>query len=121
MEYFVYKNIQENGNSNNNSTEKYYDSNNKYYYKNGMVIQKNQEQLSTSMLIFMFVLYLILGIYAAKLSWCSNTKAGWSQGYKVLFSIFAFMFPVTYIYSHIIFKLDLLARINKRNSLSIKY
>ena len=125
MEFFIYKNVQneQNGqNGQNGITEKYYDPSTRYHYQNEMVIQKNKEpeQLSTPMLILVFVLYLALGIYAAKLSWFSNTKAGWSQGYKVLFALLAFMFPITYISAHILFKLDLLSRI-KGGSMSYKF
>ena len=83
-----------------------------YYYQNGMVVKKQEpEPMSTPMMVLVFILYLALGVYAAKLSWYSNTKAGWSQGYKVLFSIFAFMFPITYITAHVLFKLDLLKKL----------
>ena len=117
VEYFLYKNVQQNGNSNGVSTENYHNPNTKYYYQNGIVVQQKElEEMSAPVLIVVFVLYLAIGIYAAKLSWNSNTKVGWSQGYKILFSIFAFMFPFTYIYSHIIFKLDLLSKIKRGNS-----
>ena len=112
MEYFIYKNAQ----TNNNNTENYYSPNTKYYHQNGMVVQKVEpEPLSTPMMVLVFILYLVIGIYAAKLSWYSNSKAGWSQGYKVLFAILAFMFPITYISAHILFKLDLLSRIKGGN------
>jgi hypothetical protein len=70
------------------------------------------------MMLLVLIIYLVVGIYAAKLSWYSNTLAKWSQGYKVLFAIVAFMFPFTYITAHILFKLDLLERI-KKPSLSL--
>lgn len=122
MEFFLYKNTQNGNNGNGETTEKYYNPSTKYYYQNGMIIQKNQEpeQLSTPMMILVFIIYLALGIYSAKLSWYSNTKAGWSQGYKVLFALLAFMFPITYISAHILFKLDLLSRI-KGGSMSYKF
>lgn len=115
MEFFLYKNTQNGKNGENETTEKYHN-------QNAMIVQKNQEpeQLSTPMMILVFVLYLALGIYAAKLSWFSNSKAGWSQGYKVLFALLAFMFPITYISAHILFKLDLLSRI-KGGSMSYKF
>lgn len=109
MEYFMYKNIEEN--EKNKTTEKYYNQCNQSQCNccNGATIQP--EPLSTPVLILFFIFYLYLGIYASRLSWYSNTKAGWSQGYKIFFSIIAFMFPITYITAHVTFKLDLLSKI----------
>ena len=105
-EYFFYKNIEQaNGQTSEQANKE------GYYNCPENMEQQRQERLSTPLVMLMFIVYLILGIYAARLSWFSNTKAGWSNGYKVLFAIFAFMFPVTYITAHIIFKLDLLAKI----------
>ena len=104
-EYFVYKNADQlNIPSEQPKKESYHGCND-----NKDVEQK--ERLSTPLVMLMFIVYLLLGFYAAKMSWYSNTRAGWSNGYKVLFAIFAFMFPITYITAHIIFKLDLLAKI----------
>jgi hypothetical protein len=105
----MYAKAQENGNSE-NSKESYHNPNMVYYQRNDMIVQQ-PEPMSTPMMVLVFILYLALGIYAAKLSWYSNTKAGWSQGYKVLFAILAFMFPITYITAHVLFKLDLLSKI----------
>ena len=108
MEYFMYAKAQENG----NSKESYHNPNMVYYQRNNMTVQESEpEQMSTPTMVLVFILYLVLGVYAAKLSWYSNTKAGWSQGYKVLFAIFAFMFPLTYITAHVLFKLDLLKKL----------
>lgn len=104
----MYKNVEENGK---NNTEKYYS----YSQSCGKELN-NQEQLSMSFLIFILIFYIIIGIYASKLSWYANTKAGWSQGYKILFAIIAFMFPFTYITAHILFKLDLLSKIKGSKS-----
>ncbi len=110
MEYFMYAKAQENGKE--NGKENYQNPNGMYYYQNRMVVRKQQpEENSTPMMVLVFILYLALGVYAAKLSWYSNTKAGWSQGYKVLFAIFAFMCPITYITAHVLFKLDLLKKL----------
>jgi hypothetical protein len=108
MEYFLYKEAEKNG-QNGKVTENYYDPYSRY--NNRIIIQQQVEPMSQSMMLLIFVFYLVLGIYAAKLSWYSNTKAGWSQGYKVLFALLAFMFPMTYISAHILFKLDLLSKL----------
>lgn len=114
MEYFMYKNMETNGNNNKNGQVEGYIHT--YQYENGQMKRiENEEPMSTSLLMLVFIIYLVLGIYAAKLSWYSNTKAGWSNGYKVLFAIVAFMFPITYISAHIIFKMDLLARIKDKS------
>ena len=111
MEYFLYAKSEENG----KVTENYNnDRNDQYFYQDGKIVKK-PEPLSNSMMILVFILYLVFGIYAAKLSWYSNSKAGWSQGYKVLFAILAFMFPFTYITAHILFKIDLLSRIKGKS------
>lgn len=110
----MYKNMEQN-NTNDKTKENYhtvtqYDNNgNQYFYRKA--VNQQVEPPSTALLLLMFVIYLVLGMYAARLSWYANSKAGWSQGYKVLFAIIAFMFPVTYITVHIIFKMDLLQKI----------
>ena len=42
VEYFLYKNVQQNGNSNGVSTENYHNPNTKYYYQNGIVVQQKE-------------------------------------------------------------------------------
>jgi len=107
VEYFAYKYTEDKKNNETYASP----------YQNNIYIVKETEPIPTPLLVLYFVLYLILGIYAAKLSWYSNTVAGWSYGYKVLFALFAFMFPCTYITAHVLFKLDLLERIKKGRSL----
>ena len=130
MEFFMYKNVNDSKESYKNvegspmdshprpTLEKYRYSQNSPYTQDQNQIQ-NVEPMSMPMLMLIFVIYLALGIYAARLSWYSNTKAGWSNGYKVLFAIVAFMFPVTYITAHILFKLDLLSRIKGNSKYSL--
>lgn len=54
------------------------------------------------------LIYLSLAIWAATLSWSSNTIAGWSAPAKVFFSLFAFIGAIQYLSTHFIHKLDLL-------------
>lgn len=112
MEYFMYKNMETDNNNSEKNKENYY-SYNQVNCQDMRQREQIVEPMSTPLTILVFIIYLILGIYAARLSWYSNTKAGWSQGYKVLFAIIAFMFPITYITVHILFKVDLLSRISK--------
>lgn len=110
-EYFIYKHTEQTNEQANEQPNK-----ENYHGCSKNIEEQKQERLSTPLVMLMFIIYLILGIYAARLSWFSNTKAGWNNGYKVLFAIFAFMFPVTYITAHIIFKLDLLSKIKVGHS-----
>lgn len=112
MEYFMYKNMETDNNNSEKNKENYY-SYKQVNYQDMRQREQMVEPMSTPLTILVFIIYLILGIYAARLSWYSNTEAGWSQGYKVLFAIIAFMFPITYITVHILFKLDLLSIISK--------
>lgn len=122
LEYFIYKNVENTNNKNNTNSDQPLVEGYDYYYRSDMnnrsmqrIKNENIENVSLPVLMLIFVLYIMLGIYAAKLSWYSNTIVGWSDGYKVLFSVFAFMFPVTYISAHIVFKMDLLERIVHKN------
>lgn len=113
-EYFIYANALTNDDI---KKEGYHTACNCEYDMNN---QKQQvKPLSKPILITIYIIYFIMGIYAARLSWYSNTKAGWDYGYKVLFSLFAFMFPMTYITAHFIFKIDLLNRIKKSSKYSM--
>jgi len=64
-------------------------------------------------LIIIGVIGLICGIFAAKLSWSSNTVAEWGNGPKTFFAIVAFFYGISYLFSHLIHKVDLLAKIKK--------
>jgi hypothetical protein len=124
MEFFMYKNVNDSKESYKNvegspTLEKYRHYQNSPCTQGQYQYQTQTEPMSTPMLMLIFVIYLALGIYAAKLSWYSNSKAGWSNGYKVIFAILAFMFPVTYITAHILFKLDLLSRIKGNSKYSL--
>lgn len=110
-EYFFYKNAEQTNTPHIKQQKK-----ENYYGCDKSEEIEQKDRISTPLVMLIFVVYLILGIYAARLSWYSNTKAGWNNGYKILFSIFAFMFPITYIIAHIIFKLDLLAKIKGGHS-----
>jgi hypothetical protein len=116
MEYFIYKNVEQNNGKKEMYSYPYNKYNNNNDNENMIFVEK--QSVPESVLLIMFVIYLILGIFSAKLSWNSNTIAGWSTGYKLIFSFFAFMFPCTYITAHLIFKMDLLQRVKGK---SIKF
>jgi len=58
--------------------------------------------------IGMIILYCLCGGVAAYFSWNHNSKIGWTTGYKILFSIFAFFCPFEYITIYFTYKSDLL-------------
>lgn len=60
-------------------------------------------------LIVWIVSSVLFGAVAAYLSWTSNTVVGHDVALKVFFAIFAFLFGVWYIISHVIHKLDLVS------------
>jgi len=68
--------------------------------------------------IFMFIFIIVFGAYAAYLSWKSNSLIEWGTGWKILFSIFAFMAGFSYLISYLIYKADLVAYINRSKGLS---
>jgi hypothetical protein len=75
---------------------------------------KKKPSIPTEMAWLYLVLYAIAAYYAVRLSWTSNTRLGYSEAAKVLFAIFAFMFPFLYLTAHLIFKMDLLKMIETK-------
>lgn len=63
--------------------------------------------------ILILVVFFALGIWAAYLSWTSNTVVGWNTFAKVIFAIFAYFSNLSYLLGHLIYKLDLLNMIQK--------
>ena len=124
MEYFMYINAKNKNNKEHYMHEnRIFRDNSQYQDEPTVNITEEQlkDQLSTPALILFFIIQLFFGIIAFQLSWHSNTKAGWSNGYKILFGIIAFMCPFTYITIHILFKLDLLSQIKSGKSLKHLY
>jgi hypothetical protein len=64
-------------------------------------------------LIALFILFLVLSLWAASLSWASNTLIGWGIFPKVIFAIFAFLSGIGYLFAHLIYKLDLIRYIKR--------
>lgn len=54
------------------------------------------------------VLYFLCGGVAAYFSWKHNSVIGWTTGYKVAFSTFAFFCPIEYISIYFTYKSDFL-------------
>lgn len=72
---------------------------------------KSDSSNSTMFVAVVVVVLLALSVVSAYLSWSSNSLVGWSTGGKVFFAVFAFVFQISYIPSHILHKLDLLRHI----------
>ena len=64
-------------------------------------------------IVLMYLIEIALGIWAAMLSWKSNSLIEWGTGFKVLFSIFAFFGGWHYLLIHLINKQDLILAIRK--------
>lgn len=63
--------------------------------------------------IIFVVLYLAIMLWSASLSWMSNTIAGWGIMGKIVFALFAALFAISYLLTHLIHKYDLLLVIEK--------
>lgn len=59
---------------------------------------------STGSLIIVNIISIIIGIFAAYLSWSCNTAEGVSTGLKILYSFFAFLFGLLYLIYYAIFR-----------------
>ena len=120
IEYFIYKNIENDLSLLQKETQKEQqkETQKMNIQNENIEIQECKEynELSPISICIFLLFYISLGMYSAKLSWYSNTIVGWTVGYKVIFAIFAFMFPITYIIIYIIFKLDLITKINRKCS-----
>ena len=67
----------------------------------------------TILYVFLLIIWLALAIWAVSLSWSSNTVIGYNPLAKGFFAFFAFFFATSYLFSHLIHKLDLLYFIDK--------
>jgi hypothetical protein len=56
--------------------------------------------------LLMFIMGVIIGLYAAYLSWMCNSKVGYHMVFKVLFAIFAYLFGLIYLILYLVMKWD---------------
>ncbi len=63
----------------------------------------------------LILLELVLGVWAAVLSFKSNRFIGWGAAPSVLFAIFAFLFNILYLLTHLICKCDIISFVRKQN------
>ncbi len=72
---------------------------------------RDADTVVTSISIFAVVMYIVwmvlFGIPAVYFSWTSNGLIGWNVGMKIFFAFFAFVSGLSYLFIHLINKLDL--------------
>lgn len=64
--------------------------------------------------ILSFVLGIIIGLYAAYLSWQCNSKMNYGTFLKVIFAIFAYIFGLVYLILYLIMRYDTCRVIGKK-------
>ena len=104
------------GNGNGNGTSTYNYRTNHNVNPNGNNNRNGSTSTSGVVIFFIVLMYLIeiaLGIWAAMLSWKSNSLIEWGTGFKVLFAFFAFFGGWNYLLIHLINKQDLILAIRK--------
>jgi hypothetical protein len=62
------------------------------------------------------IIEILIGVWAAKLSWSSNELVQYSVVPRAIFAIFAFLFGVVYLLSYLLFKWDLVTEIVRISS-----
>lgn len=60
------------------------------------------------MLVVVIAIEIALAVWAVYLSWTSNSLIEWNIFAKLFFAIFAFLFSVSYLITHLINKWDLI-------------
>lgn len=61
--------------------------------------------------ILTFVLGVIIGLYAAYLSWQCNSKLDYNLFLKVIFSVFAYLFGLVYLILYLVMRWDVCKKI----------
>ena len=61
--------------------------------------------------VLTFILGVVIGLYAAFLSWQCNTKLSYNMFLKVIFSIFAYLFGLIYLILYVIMRWDTCRRL----------
>lgn len=74
----------------------------------GVMTQPTPAQQNTIKIsdILSFILGVVIGLYAAYLSWQCNTKMAYSTFLKVIFAIFAYIFGLVYLVLYLIMRFD---------------
>ncbi len=61
--------------------------------------------------VLSFILGVVIGLYAAFLSWQCNSKLNYNMFLKVIFSIFAYMFGLVYLILYVVMRWDTCRRL----------
>lgn len=77
---------------------------------NGSPMQQPKQGLKISD-ILSFILGVVIGLYAAYLSWQCNAKLNYNVFLKVVFAIFAYMFGLTYLILYVVMRWDTCRRL----------
>lgn len=86
--------------------------------KEGFATQRRKwTPIAIIILILYCILTIVIGGYAAWLSWEANDLAGYGIFLKVLFAMFAFFFGTTFLVIYLICKFDLVMTIKKAKGL----
>lgn len=75
--------------------------------------EKNKRTAAIIFWIFYLIVVVLIGAWAAYLSWTSNSLVYTNTFVKVFFAFFAFMFGTTYLFIYLICKWDLVAGLRK--------
>lgn len=76
-----------------------------------VIVKTNTVKLSD---ILSFILGVVIGIYAAYLSWQCNTAMNYSTFLKVIFAIFAYIFGLVYLILYLVMRYDTCKVIGKK-------
>lgn len=76
-----------------------------------MQMSTNATKSLTLTNILTFVLGVVIGLYAAYLSWQCNSKLSYSTFLKVIFSVFAYLFGLVYLILYLVMRWDTCKRI----------
>jgi len=71
-----------------------------------IVVRKTKSSKQRQVEQILQIVSLVLGAYAAYLSWTCNTKQGVSTATKVIFAYFAFMFGPIYLFYYFMFRME---------------
>ncbi len=80
--------------------------------ENGPVLVETPQKKKISVSdVLSFLLGVVIGLYAAFLSWQCNTKLSYNVFLKVIFAIFAYLFGLVYLILYVVMRWDTCRRL----------
>lgn len=76
-----------------------------------MIVEVPPKQGITFGGVLSFILGVVIGLYAAFLSWQCNTKLSYNMFLKVIFAIFAYLFGLVYLVLYVVMRWDTCRRL----------